>query len=275
VGRFSKLETETSQFEEPPEDPKRENRVRAPQQVSPIGSNEEAPHDAPGFMVQGDEAFYSGDPKGALRWYSRAMETDARFIEAWIAQVQILILTRQIGEAKVWAGRGLSIYPEAPSLLALRAVINAKLGMIRQAMSASDGILERKPEDVTGWIARGHILILADNKNSEFCFQQALKLSPDRQYQVPFTIGMVLEGERQWARAITYYEKALERRSTLPFAWFRIAECQSMLGRQEAARKALLRAEELCSDNEMLLHRIHNTKPGSFFNVFRRFFRSA
>lgn len=273
VGRFSKLETNTSQHDQPPEDwPPAVKRPEEP--ASPMALPEEPAYDAPGLMARGDEAFFTGEVKEAVRWYSRAMESDSRCLEAWVAHVQILILTDQINEAKVWVGRALSIFANAPALLALRAVVHAKTGMVRQAMATSDMILDQKAEDVTAWMARGHVLLIADNKNSGFCFDQAMRLSLDREWKVPFIIGLIHESERQWARAIAFYEKALERRSTLPYAWYRMGECQRELGRPDAARKALLRARELAVDNESLIAKIDLAKSGSFMNVFRKFFKS-
>lgn len=272
MGRFSKLETQILPSGTPAEDPRARVQPKK-EEPSPFGRAEAEPtYDAPGYMARGDESFFSGDPKQALRWYSRAMEVDNHCVDAWVAQIQVLILTGQLNEAKVWINRALSIFPDAPALLALRAVGHARSGMMRQAMASSDLILSKRGDDVIPWIARGHILMIDGNKNAEFCFDQCMRLSRETDWQVPFYLGLICEGERHWAKAIPHYEAALGRRSTLPYAWLRISKCHAVMGQREAAGRALRRAEDLCKDNPKLLHEIKTSSSGSIFGFLRRVF---
>lgn len=234
--------------------------------------SEEPTYDAPYYMSRGDRAFFVGDQKDALRWYSKAMQTDNTFLDAWIEHIRVLTLTRQLAEARVWINRALSVFPEAPGLLALRSVNMAQSGQMKQAMSSSDLLLSKRDEDWNAWLARGHILLMNGNKNAPFCFDQAEKAGPSDDWRVPFVIGFTLELERQWARAIVRYEAALERRPTLSYAWYRIGRCHATLGHRDAARKALGRAEELCGDDENLRRKIMSAGTGSIFGRLRVLF---
>lgn len=259
MGRFSKLETQS-------------HARPGPEPADAPPGEEEYAHDAPSQTRRGERAWFAGDETAALRWYSRAMQTDAALLEPWVAHARILILTDQIREAGVWINRALSVFPGAPPLLALRAVQHACGGMIRQAMASSDAVLTSSGDDPSAWLSRGHVLIVADNKNAEFCFQQAIQSTRADDWQTPFWIGLTLDSERRWSSSIPYYEKALARRAELPYAWLRIARAHAHLGRRDAARRALERADETCGDDDRLRSQIRRAPTGSIFGRLRALF---
>lgn len=258
MGRFSKLEVlaPVAETAPPAAKPKPEEELGLA-----IRTDEDIPLDLPGVMRRGDEAFFSGEPKEALRWYSRAMQDDSTCLDSWIAQIRIQILEGDLGDAKVWINRALSIFPDAPALLALRAVNNARSGLIRDAVAASDLILSRRSDDPHPWICRGQILAIAGNKNSDFCFTQAFKMAQADDWKTPFLIGIICDSERLWAKSVAYYQAAIGRRGSLPYAWYRIALAHRELGNTGPARKALVNAEAACGDNERLRLKIVNTSP--------------
>lgn len=268
MGRFSKLETRAKS---PGGDPAA-SRASAPSNSNAPPPVEEQAYDAAALLRQGDEAWFGGDAKKALRFYSRAMQEDAACLDAWIHQIRVLILTSQLSEAAVWINRALSIFPDAPGLISLRAVHHARGGMLRRAMESSDAVLSKRGDDAGAWVARGHILSIATNKNAEFCFEQAMKLTRADDWRTPFWIGLALDLERKWSMSIHYYEQALARRGSLPYAWLRIARAHANLGRAGASRQALTRAEETCGDNERLRAEIRRTGTGSIFGRLKALF---
>lgn len=265
MGRFSKLETQ-SRVED-------SLAQRAATEASRGAQDEDPTCDAPGFLARGDESFFAGDTKDAMRWYGRAMQLDQSCLDAWVSHIRVLTLTGKLSEAKVWIIRGLSLFPEAPVLISLRAVNHARSGMIRQAMGASDMVLSKSAEDVACWLARGHILVISGNRNADFCFKQCMQLSAETDWRTPFLIGIILDSERQWWKSIPHYKDALDRRSALPYAWYRIARSYAHMGRREAAKKALLRAEQLCGDNDRLLSMVQNAGTGSWLGRLKYLFR--
>lgn len=225
-------------------------------------------------MARGDEAFFRGDAKDSLRWYSRAMKVDSTRLEPWVAQVRLLLLTRQFNEAKVWLNRALSIFPDNPALMSLHALKNALTGQIRAGMSTSDRLMSEQATNGAAWLSRGHILMITGNhKNADFCFDQCLQLSGDADWKTPMMIGLVLDFERHWAKSIRYYELALGRRAELPYAWFRIGRARAAVGQREMARQAFMRAEALCGDDDVLRRRIQGESTGSILGRIGALFR--
>jgi hypothetical protein len=53
-------------------------------------------------------------------------------------------------------------------------------------MGASDRLLSEQSGSVAAWLARAHILILADqHKNADFCFDQCMQLSGEHDWKAP------------------------------------------------------------------------------------------
>jgi tetratricopeptide (TPR) repeat protein len=198
------------------------------------------------------------------------MQAEKSCLEAWAAYIRVLLLRGELNEAHVWITRAIGIFPDAPAILSLRAVKHARSGMMTQAIALSDSLLAQNSEELEPWISRGHILTIDGNRNAEFCFQQALHFSSDLDWQVPFMIALILDGERKWSKSIAYYHKALERRSTLPYAWLRMGMAHAKLGQKEASRRDYVRALDLCEDDDRLRRKIEGLSTGSGFSRLLR-----
>lgn len=235
---------------------------------------EQSEYTVEGCMNQGDEAFFRSDAKAALRWYSRAMKVDSTRLEPWVAQVRLLLLTRQFSEAKVWLNRALSVFPDNPALMSLHALQNALTGQIRAGMATSDRLMSEQSTNVAAWLARGHILMITGNHgNADFCFDQCLELSGEADWKTPMMIGLVMDFERHWAKSIRFYELALGRRTQLPYAWYRIGRARAAVGQRELARQAFMRADALCGDDNVLRRKIQTESTGSIFGRIGALFR--
>lgn len=230
-------------------------------------------YDAATCVSRGDESFFGGDEKEALRWYARAVKADSTFPAAWVAQVRLLILTNRLSEAKVWLIRAFGVFPESPAMLGLKALLDARMGHLNQAIGSSDVLVTKSGEDPITWLVRGHILTIAGSKNADFCFNQCMELTDSIDWKMPMSIGLTLDSERKWAKSIKYYDAALERRSNLPFAWYRIGMARAEVGQREAAAQAFLRAEDLCGENETLRRRILKSSTGSLFTRIKMLFK--
>lgn len=273
MSRFSNLET-TAPKQPPPQRGMIEHGVESSAPI--IGENEEtlADSDAAGCVRQGDEAFFRGDYKNGMRWYSRAIDKDSRSIEAWVGLVRMLLLKGDLQDAYTWLGRGLTVFPSAPQLMALRGANYARRGMLRQAMSNTDAVLEQNPNLAIAHMARGEALLFADNKQADHCFEQAVKLTPTLDWKTPMLIGMIFEERRQWARAIVFYTRAAERSERHPALWYHVGLCRAQLGQGHLARKAFDQAEALCVADDPLLLKLSKAKTGSLWGkiigVFRK-----
>lgn len=229
--------------------------------------------DAAGCLRQGDLAFFRGDHKVALRWYSRAIDKESRFLEPWIMLVRALMLHGDLQEGYTWIGRGLTVFPQSPALLALRAVNYARRGMLRQAMNNSDAVLEQHPNEVQASIARGEVLVLAENKNADYCFEQALKQTAPNDWKTPLVIGLICEERRLWARAIGYYAQAAQRNERVAALWYHVGLCRSELGQRQLAEKAFEQAGALCTPDDPLQARLQQGPGGSFWKYLTGLFR--
>jgi tetratricopeptide (TPR) repeat protein len=174
MGRFSRLETGQTGASI---DPIVSDEIRPSDGVS---AADYATQDAAGCIDHGDRLLFMDERRQALRWYSRAVDLDSTRMDGWTRMILTLLMHGDLGEAAAWIARSLTVYPESPCLLALRAVEYARRGMIRQAMAATDSAIERAGNDPIAYLARGEVLLLAENKNASYCFDQAAKIvSPD------------------------------------------------------------------------------------------------
>lgn len=274
MGRFSKLEVRPGA--KTPGAPGELTPEMGPPRPALRPDSPEPDYNVEGCMGLADEAFFRGDDREALRWYSRAMKVDSTRLEPWVAQIRLMLFTRQLNEAKVWLNRALMLFPENPVLMSLHALKNALSGELRQGMAASDRLMSEHAGSVDAWLARAHVLILAEqHKNADFCFDQCMKLSPEADWRTPMMIGMVLDFERHWAKSVRYYESALARRAALPYAWYRIGLARAAVGQRDAARQAYLRAEALCGDDDGLRRKIQSADRGSILARLAAMFRKG
>lgn len=263
MGRFSKLETGPGR-----EDRDGERAVAAHSEPSSEAQLDDV--DAPGCLRRGRIALIRGERKLALRLFSRAIDKDASFIEAWQAMIRLLMLQGNISEARSWIGRGLTIFPDSPPIVALRSVNYARRGMIRQALTNSDAVLEKIGGDPWAHIARGEVLMLAGNKNAAYCFDQALKLTRSDDWYAPAVIGLILQEHRLWAKSLAFFIKAVERNSREAGLFYQIGRCHAQLGHRTQSAKAFEEAIELLDPNDLFVKRIQGEATGS---VIGRLFR--
>ena len=200
MGRFSKLERETQDALARQKALKEKKRPQATPEVV---------YDAPHYIAEADDAFFTGDYKKALQLYSRAIQIDNSRHEPWVGQIYCLIEMNQLKEADLWTGRALEMFPEDSALLSLRAITYAHRGMIKRALGTSDYALERGA-DIHTWIARGQVLLLAENKNATFCFSKAMELTTPGDWKTPMRIGNIYFKKKLYSQALNYFKKACE-----------------------------------------------------------------
>ena len=235
--------------------------------IPPPAENDEAarPLSARQCLENGDAMFFRGDHKSALRWYTRAMDKDTVAIDPWIAMLRLLLLKGDLGEAGIWIHRGLTLFPDDPRLLSMRAVLTARRGMLREALTQTDAVLERNSGIATAQLARGEVLLIAGSRSADDCFRQGLRLLPADDWRSPFLIGLVHEERRQWARALEYFLLACERDSRSPATWMAIARTRAQLGQRWPALQAAERVQELCAAGDVLNVQAEHLRAGSFW----------
>ena len=273
MGRFSRLETgQPGHGGEDPDDPLGSCRI---DHAYPRAPGDEAGENLTVeiCLAKGAEAMFRGESKPALRWYGRAIDIDAAATEPWVGMLRVLLLTGNLAEAGTWVHRGLTLFPDLPELLAMRAVMLARRGMVRDAMALTDALLERNSNLALVHVARGEVLALAGGRGWERCLRQGLELVPGDDWATPLWITLILRERRLDARALQYALKAQERNPHSPTIWMVIGQCHGRLGRRSQARKALARARELCEPDDILLARIDRVEPGSILRRLLCLFR--
>jgi len=266
MGRFSKLERETQDALVRQKAKEKKALKEAPAQIS----KEE--YDAPYYIDRGDEFFFQGNFKEALRCYSRTIQMDNSLHYPWIGQIYCLIEMGQMKEADLWTGRALEMFPEDSSLLALRAVMYANRGMYKRAINTCDYAISRKGASAFTYIARGYVLLLAENKNAHFCFMKASELANANDWKIPMRIGLIYYKKKQYSRSLEYLLKACALNVTNYYLWHHLGLSYQKLGFAKKALDAFQHAIDQNPDYSAASEAMVKLKHSSVFSrLFRRF----
>ncbi|MBI1291632.1 tetratricopeptide repeat protein [bacterium] len=231
TGRFTKLEKPIEKPSAPAEP------EAAPQQES--GAN-----DYPTFLNMADEAFFSGNYRDALRHYSRALQQESSQVYPWVGQISSLLALKQYREAELWSNRALEQFPEDPSLLSQRARVLAATGNIKRALGVSDYAISHGATTWT-WLARGEVLLEANDTNALFCFEKAMELTGREDWRIPLLAGISFARKRQWASAEDFLRRATIANPKSAFGWYELARVLLEMAQTDRAVDCVNRAIQL------------------------------
>lgn len=265
MGRFAKLERGVAPKELVEETAKAEVALRRP----PV----EERYDAPYYIKLADQYFFYGEFAKALRFYSRALQLDNALTYPWIVQIYCLLEMGQVREASIWVMRALELFPEDSSIIALQAIVFAYKGMLNRALGASDFSMS-KGSSVFTWLARGEILLMAENKTAHFCFEKAMELAPKDDWQTPMRIGLIYFKHKQYSFALDFFRRAVQYNVTNYYLWYHIGRSYYYLGFNQKAIESFQRSLEHNPDfrpGKIALSKA--TRTSIFARIFRRFFR--
>jgi tetratricopeptide (TPR) repeat protein len=151
---------------------------------------------------------------------------------------------KEYREAHVWVNKALEIFPGESELLATKAVVYCRLGMIKQAVALSDLSLEQKSPTGYCWLARGQVFLGKRSRNAQFCLDKAIELSKNDWFTYQ-QVGLALLESRQYYKALSYFSEAASLNSQSPYLWYQIGVCNQMLGFYPRAIKCYQQALEL------------------------------
>lgn len=189
----------------------------------------------------------NGNYENALRFYSRSLEIEKRLIDAWVGQVQMLVLLGEYRQASMWAQKALELFPNHGDLLAGRAQAECRQGNQSEAFSLSDGALSQRGETAYQWQVRGELMVAGKQKTDVHCFDKAQIACSD--HIVPLESGLIYIYHRIFVKAQTRLNAALEKKPDSYYAWYLIGVCQQKTGRDEAALRSFERCRELCPNH--------------------------
>lgn len=258
MGRFNKLEIHGAN-----------DSVRAEPELTPMSGAEPVTGDD--LVREAEEFFYTGDCRKAMRYYSRALSIDNTRVDPWSGQVFSLLMLGQASEAQVWSKRALECFPDHPTMLSLNGLAMALHGMVKRGLATSDYALSRGADDRMAWVARGWILLEADNHNWEFCFSKVAEKIPPHEWRLPMLMGMILERYKFWAQAVEQYQTALSRFTTNHYLWYRLGICYSKLGLSGKAMEAQKQSLNLKPGFAPAEHETRNQSGIPLKGLFSRF----
>jgi tetratricopeptide (TPR) repeat protein len=225
------------------------------------------------WVREAERAFRNGEFEPALRLFARVLEHNPVNVGAWTGQVRALIELEEYREARMWADKALERFPQAPDLLAAKAVVLARLGEFEDAMAFSDASLEERGESAYVWLARGDVLLSKSEKQVDHCFDRARLASPG-DWAVAWLGGRIRWFHRQFAKALELARAACNLAPGELSPWLLCGECQLALGFAAEARISFTQAAQIRHDNPAAregLRRAESTGLGGRLSgLFRR-----
>jgi tetratricopeptide (TPR) repeat protein len=263
MGRFSRLERET-------QDALVKQKTQE-KKVKERPQGQEESYDASYYAREADEAFFHGEFKDALQLYSRAIQTDNMQHYPWLGQIYCQIELAQLKEADIWCARALELFPEDSAILSLRAVMYANRGMYKRALATSDYAISQKGAEAHSFVARGNVLLLAENKNASLCFIKAMELAGENEWQIPMRIGFIYFKRKEYTLALDYFQKACALNVANDYLWYHLGQCYHRLGFFTKAMESYQQAAAQNPENKQVSAALARLSHSSlFFTIFRR-----
>lgn len=205
------------------------------------------------FLAEAQIAFERGKFELALRMFARVIEFNPHLPAAWTGQVRMLIELGEFDEARVWADKALTFFPDDGELLAAKGVALARLGDHAGAISYSDAAVESQVNTPYVWLARGDVLLARNEKRADYCFERALHLA-NNNWLILWLAARIQSFYRHFARASKHAQDALALEPARAVIWLQAGECQLALGLATHARNSFEQAREL--DPEIAAHEL-------------------
>jgi tetratricopeptide (TPR) repeat protein len=223
VGRFSNLEFDGH-------DPLREE----PQAGGEL-------RDEQYFLRQADQEFRRARFEKALRFYSRSLEYNANLHAAWVGQVQMLVEMGEYKEAKLWADKALELHRDNAEIISAKVLACARTGETQKAIEFSDAAIAQRGSTPFVWLARGEALMAARQANDEYCLEKAAADSK-QDWFVQLRIARIFYSYRQFAKAMSWIQKAIQQEPGAPYVLHVLGDCQRALGFGSSARTSYRQA---------------------------------
>jgi tetratricopeptide (TPR) repeat protein len=218
-------------------------------------------------MDMGYRAELAGDHETALNQYSTALSENPLSVEAWVAQLWMLLYLKEPFEADLWADRALAAFPGQPDLMAVKSLALMRCGLIAEAGEQNDAALAGSRDSANIWLARGSLQIAVDRQAASACFKHALAASADRR-QTQLRIGDLCLFHHKYADAEAYLREATLALPESAWAWYGYGLAQRALGRDEAAKAALAKAAQL-APNDSRYHAALSGNVGGIGRLWR------
>lgn len=225
--------------------------------------------DAGYFYKEGLRYWLGGDFELALRNYSRALEKDSAFFDAWVGQVLMLIELEEYPEAIVWADKALKLFPENPELLAVKAVGCCRNSQMEKAIAYSDNSISKDNVTSRVWLARAEVLLNRKSSVAENCISKAISIAGSMSPVIKLEAARLLRKKRAYSAAMGHLNDVVKVFPRSALSWYELGCCQSMLGLSQA-RATLEQCLKLRPNWKVAELALANSKGGFFNRLFRR-----
>jgi tetratricopeptide (TPR) repeat protein len=210
---------------------------------SPGGRTDPGEQDDRHWLRLADENRRQGHYDNALRFYSRALESDKSLVKGWLGQVQMLVALDENREAELWSRKALELFRNHGDLLAARAQALVRAGDRSEALKLCDGALKQEGQSAYRWLVRGELLVAGRESLDRHCFDKAALIDPD--WLVPVEIAAVYTYYHAPAKALARLRQAAALAPDSAYVWYRKGCCELELDLDDSARKSLGRCLEI------------------------------
>ncbi len=229
--------------------------------------------DAGYFYKQAITHWLAAEFEEALRNFSRALEKNNTFFEAWRGQIHMLIELGEYPEAEIWAQKALKMFPEHPELLAAMAVANIRNAITDKAQAYSDNAMSQDNITAWVWLSRAEVMLARKSRMSENCISNAIGQAGKEGPIIQLEASRLLLKYNSHIPALEYAGFATKQMPKSALAWYTLGCCQAKLGFSDASL-SLQRCLDLRPKwklGEATLAKVE--KRGFLKNLFARLFR--
>ncbi|HEX8342814.1 MAG TPA: hypothetical protein VF624_18065 [Tepidisphaeraceae bacterium] len=215
----------------------------------------------------------TGNAEAALRYYSRALESNRSVAAAWAGQVRMLIAMGEYPEADLWARKALELFKNNADLLAGRAQALCRTGDLKTAQASCDAAISQPGMSSYPWLARGELMLARRESTADYCFDKAVQLDAD--WLVLLEIAEVFRHYGRRAKALVWATRTVERAPDSPHVWCRRGELEREMGLLVAAERSFRACVQLSPHHRVAgghLLQLANDRRG-LRNWFKRVFR--
>ena len=199
------------------------------------------------YLKLADQEYRRARFSKALRYYSRALESNANVVAAWVGQAQMLVEMGEFKEARLWCDKALELHRDNADVLSAKAVAVARQGDPGKAIEFTDAALAQRGTTPYVWLARGEALLAARQSNDDHCFEKASSESK-HDWFMQLRIARVYYAYRSFAQAMAWVSKAVTQEPGAPFALHVMGDCQLALGFSSSAAHSYKQALSLDKD---------------------------
>jgi len=230
---------------------------------SPQKSTGEPIRDAMFFYHEALRGYLHGDYETALRNFSRALERNNTFFEAWAGQIRMLIELGEYPEAIVWADKALESFPDHPELIAAKAVACLRDAKADKAIGLSDFSISKENAGPWVWLARAEVLMQRKSRIGEECLRKALVQAGQTANLIRFEAGRIFAKYGHYSAARELLSQTVRIYPKSALAWYELGRCMARLGfaEAEASLQQALRLRPNWRPAQNELDRLKRTGP--------------